>query len=109
MVKPFFVTPYPGCEWYSVYKDKILDQYDGDLESFVCELGDATDITASISENFDAVELYGLRELMMRGDFRKLAKFEEEWRRLKGDPKAGVDRAAARANNKVAVHAVAAE
>jgi radical SAM superfamily enzyme YgiQ (UPF0313 family) len=108
VVKPFFVTPYPGCEWYAVYKDKILEQYDGDLARFISELGDATDITASISENFNVVELYGLRELMMRGDFDKLAKFEAEWRRLKGDPQTGVDRANARARSRIEVTPVAA-
>lgn len=107
--KPFFVTPYPGCEWYSMYKDKILEQYDGDLERFVSGLGDATDVTATISENFNAVELYGLRELMIRGEFDKLDKFETEWRRLKGDPQAGVERANARARAKVELTPIAAE
>lgn len=98
--KPFFVTPYPGCEWYTLYKDKILAQYDGDLERFISDLGDATDITVTISENFNAVELYGLRELMIRGEFDKMRKFEAEWKRLKGDPQIGVDRAQERAREK---------
>jgi len=33
-VKPFFATPYPGTEWYYTNKQRILDQYDGDLEAF---------------------------------------------------------------------------
>ena len=33
---------------------------------------------------------------MIRGDYARIAKFEEEWRRLKGDPKDGVRRAFAR-------------
>lgn len=93
VTRPFFVTPYPGCEWFSVYKDKLVEQYGGNLERFIIDLGDATDITATISENFNAVELYGLRELMVRGDFDKLMQYETEWRRYKGDPQAGVERA----------------
>lgn len=107
--KPFFVTPYPGCEWFSVYKDKILEQYDNNLEKFVMDLGDATDVTATISENFNTVELYGLRELMIRGEFDKLDKFEAEWRRIKGDPKAGIDRATARMRGHAGPTVVAAE
>ncbi|MGP0091093.1 MAG: B12-binding domain-containing radical SAM protein [Xanthobacteraceae bacterium] len=107
--KPFFVTPYPGCEWYAVYKDKILEQYDGDLERFVSELGDATDITATICENFNAVELYGLRELMIRGDFDKFGKFESEWRQFKGNPQSGIDRATARMRGKPMPTSIAAE
>ena len=36
-------------------------------------------MTAVISENFNAVELYGLRELMMRLDYRRIAEYEREW------------------------------
>lgn len=103
VTKPFFVTPYPGSEWYAVYKNKILEQYNGDLESFIVGLGDATDITATISENFNAVELYGLRELMIRGDFNKLDQFEAEWVKLKGDPQAGIDRATQKQRTKMPV------
>ena len=78
MVKPFFATPYPGSEWYTTNKDRILAQYDGDLEAFLLDLGDATKITAVISENFNAVELYGLRELMVNRDYKRL----EEYRRM---------------------------
>ena len=81
VVKPFFATPYPGSLWYHVYKDRILEHYDGDLEKFLLELGDATDVTAVISEIFDAVELYGLRELMMRFDYKHIAEHEREWKK----------------------------
>ena len=30
-VIPFFATPYPGSEWYYTYKERILEQYHGDL------------------------------------------------------------------------------
>ncbi|MBE7554832.1 MAG: B12-binding domain-containing radical SAM protein [Anaerolineales bacterium] len=81
VVKPFFATPYPGSFWYQVYKDRILEQYGGDLEKFMLAIGDATDVTAVISENFDTVELYGLRELMIRFDYNRLAEYEREWKR----------------------------
>lgn len=80
VVKPFFATPYPGSFWYHVYKDRILEQYDGNLDKFLSDLGDATEVTAVISENFDAVELYGLRELMMRFDYKRIAEYEAQWR-----------------------------
>jgi radical SAM superfamily enzyme YgiQ (UPF0313 family) len=80
VVKPFFATPYPGSAWYHVYKDRILEQYGGDLETFLLDLGDATRVTAVISENFSAVELYGLRELMINFDYRRIAEYEREWK-----------------------------
>jgi anaerobic magnesium-protoporphyrin IX monomethyl ester cyclase len=80
VVKPFFATPYPGSLWYSVYRERILAQYDGDLDAFMLDLGDATKVTAVISELFNAVELYGLRELMIGFDWRKLDAFERDWR-----------------------------
>jgi hypothetical protein len=84
VVKPFFATPYPGSEWFSVYRDRILEQYDGDLERFVLDLGDATKITAVISHNFNPVELLGLRELMVNFDRRRIEDYERYWRRAHG-------------------------
>ena len=53
VVKPTFATAYPGSEWYTKYKDKILEQYKGrkkmiedDLEAYIVDLGDATRVTA---------------------------------------------------------------
>jgi len=80
-VRPFFVTPYPGTEWYYTYKKQILEQYNGDLEAFIMDLGDATQVTAVICKKFNAVELYGLRELMVRRDRRRIAQYEAEWNR----------------------------
>jgi anaerobic magnesium-protoporphyrin IX monomethyl ester cyclase len=80
VVKPFFATAYPGSFWYDLYKDRILEQYDGDLDRFMSDLGDATDVTAVISENFNAVELYGLRELMVRFDYKGIDKYEQDWK-----------------------------
>lgn len=79
VVKPFFATPYPGSEWFHVYRDRILDQYDGDMDAFLLDLGDATRVTANICHNFNAVELYGLRELMMNFDYKRVAEYEVEW------------------------------
>ena len=81
-VKPFFATPYPGTEWYQTYKASILEQYDGNLEEFLLDLGDATKVTAVISKKFNAVELYGLRELMVLRDVRRIDQYEREWNRL---------------------------
>jgi len=86
VVKPFFATPYPGSEWYYTYKKRILEQYDGDLDAFLRDLGDATDVTAVISENFSSVELLGLRELMLRRDRRKIREYEREWLKRHGEP-----------------------
>ena len=80
VVKPFFATPYPGSAWYHVYKDRILEQYGGDIESFLLDLGDATKVTGVISENLNPLELYGLRELMIRFDYKRLAEYEREWK-----------------------------
>ena len=80
VVKPFFATPYPGSEWYHVYKDRILEQYDGDIEKFLLDLGDATKVTGVICENFDAVELYGLRELMINFNYRRIDEYERKWK-----------------------------
>ena len=81
VVKPFFATPYPGSMWYETYKARILEQYDNDLDKFLLDLGDATRITGVISHNFNAVELYGLRELMVNFDYKRIAEFEAEWLR----------------------------
>ena len=60
MVKPHFATPYPGSEWFTVYRKKIEEQYRGqgkklglhdDLEAFVLDLGDASRVSAVISKN----------------------------------------------------------
>lgn len=84
MVKPFFATAYPGSEWFSVYRERILEQYDGDLERYLLDLGDATRVTGVISHNFNAVELLGLRELMVQGDERRIRDYEQVWRRNHG-------------------------
>lgn len=73
---PFFATPYPGSEWYVHYRDRILDQYGGDLDAFLSDLGDATKVTAVISNRFNAVELLGIRELMASGNVKRIEEYE---------------------------------
>lgn len=80
-VKPHFATPYPGSEWFVVFRKDIERQYNGDLEAFILDLGDASRISAVISTNFNAVELLGLRELMLKMDFQKIDEYEQVWRR----------------------------
>lgn len=86
VVKPFFATPYPGSEWFYTYRSRIMEQYHGDFEAFLLDLGDATKITAVISENFNAVELLGLRELMLNRDLRRIDEHERIWRKIHGEP-----------------------
>jgi anaerobic magnesium-protoporphyrin IX monomethyl ester cyclase len=81
VVKPHFATPYPGSEWFTTNRALITQQYGGDLEAFILDLGDASRISATISKNFSAVELIGLRELMLSFDYRKLNEYEQLWRR----------------------------
>ncbi|MEQ8352762.1 MAG: radical SAM protein [Leptospiraceae bacterium] len=81
--KPHFATPYPGSEWYNTYKDSILKQYDGDLEAYILDLGDATKPTVSISHNFSQLELIGLQEIMGTRNFRLLELAREHWERTR--------------------------
>ena len=77
--KPHFATAYPGSEWYYAYKESIIEQYDGDLEAFILDLGDATKITASICHKFSAMELLGLQDIVLNKDLRLLDLAEKHW------------------------------
>jgi radical SAM superfamily enzyme YgiQ (UPF0313 family) len=79
VVKPHFATPYPGSEWFTVYRKKLEEQYGGDLEAFILDLGDASKITGVISKNFSAVELVGLRDMMLNSDYRHIDEYERIW------------------------------
>lgn len=81
IVKPHFATPYPGSEWFSVYRKTIENQYGGNLEAFLLDLGDASKPTAVISHNFNAIELVGLREIMLTKNHRLLDAYEQIWRK----------------------------
>jgi hypothetical protein len=80
VVKPHFATPYPGSEWFTMYRQHILQQYDGNLEQFILDLGDASKSSAIICHNFNAVELVGLRDLMMSFNSRRIDEYEQIWR-----------------------------
>jgi len=86
VVKPHFATPYPGSEWFTVYRKSIETQYGGDLEAFILDLGDASRISAVISHNFNAIELIGLREMMLGFDYRRIDAYEQVWRQNHGIP-----------------------
>ncbi|MBL8014458.1 MAG: B12-binding domain-containing radical SAM protein [Candidatus Omnitrophica bacterium] len=77
--KPHFATPYPGSEWYYTYRDSILQQYSGDLEAFIKELGDASSISAVISHKFSPVQLLGLQQIVMSRNMRLLDLTEKHW------------------------------
>lgn len=97
MVKPHFATPYPGSEWFTIYRKDIEKQYAGrgkalglkdDLEAYILDLGDASRISAVISKNFNAIELAGLREMMLHRQYDKIDAYEKDWR-LKHNIKPG--------------------
>ncbi len=48
-VRPHFATPYPGSEWFTTYRERISGQYDGNMERFIFDLGDASSISAVIN------------------------------------------------------------
>lgn len=77
--RPHFATPYPGSEWYYAYKDSIVAQYGGDLESFIADLGDASKPTAVISHRFSPMDLLGLQQIVARRDLRLLDLAEQHW------------------------------
>ena len=89
VVKPHFATAYPGSMWFMQYRDKIVKQYEGqakkkgltdDLEAFIMDLGDASRVSGVISKNFNAMELVGLREMMMHKQYDKIDEYEKVWR-----------------------------
>jgi len=92
-VKPHFATAYPGSMWFTEYRDKILEQYKGigkkmgltdDLEAYIVDLGDASRVSGVISKNFNAIELIGLREMMLHRQYNKIDQYENEWRKKHG-------------------------
>ena len=48
-------------------------------EKYIMDLGDASSITASISERFSPYELIGLQEIVYRRDLRLLDIAEKHW------------------------------
>ena len=81
--KPHFATAYPGSEWYFKYKSAIIKQYNGSLEKYILDLGDASSISATISEKFSAIELIGLQELVKKRDLRSLDIAEKHYNKTR--------------------------
>ena len=86
VVMPFLFTPYPGSDIWYRNKDKILEEYGGDLELFVSTLNDATEPVVSISKNFTLQDILIYRFHMIRGDKDAIDQFENAWRRRRGIP-----------------------
>jgi len=86
IVKPHFATPYPGSVWFTLYRTSIEAQYNGDLEAFIMDLGDASSISVTICQNFNAVELIRLRELMLTGNIRLIDFYEKQWLEFRQQP-----------------------
>ena len=84
VVKPHFATAYPGSQWFTVYRQSLEAQYGGDLEAFILDLGDASRVSGVICQNFNAVELVGLREMMLLRNHRHIDLYEKIWRRNHG-------------------------
>ena len=77
-------------QFFTVYRKKIEEQYAGlgkkygltdDLEAYILDLGDASRVSATISTNFNGVELIGLREMMVHRQYDKIDQYEKEWRK----------------------------
>ena len=81
VVWPHFATPYPGSEWFTMYRERIIEQYNGNLEEFILDLGDASKVSATISHNFNAVELVGIRDAMTSKSHRIIDNYENIWRK----------------------------
>ena len=103
--KTSFCNSLSGSMWFTEYREKILEQYKGmgkkmgltdDLEAYVVDLGDASRVSGVISKNFNAVELIGLREMMMHRQYSKIDQYEIEWRKKHnikdGEPSTLVDK-----------------
>jgi radical SAM superfamily enzyme YgiQ (UPF0313 family) len=85
--RPFICTPYPGSEWYTKYKDYIIEQYDGNLEKFISDLEDATKVTALLTKNFTPAEAVGIQNIMadaaITGDFENAKRLLSLTRKMK--------------------------
>tara|TARA_B110000014_G_C20100700_1_gene577732 strand:+ start:34 stop:1692 length:1659 start_codon:yes stop_codon:yes gene_type:complete len=94
-VDPFICTPYVGSPLFYHNKDFILSQYDERLkivgqtktsvkedeiqkwkmealDRFMKDCGDATDFTATVSQNFSISDLVSLKNFMFKHDTRRI-------------------------------------
>ena len=99
-VDPFICTPYVGSPLFYDYKDHILQQYDERLkmvsdgievdkktvdqwkiealDKFMKECGNATDYTATVSQNFSIGDLFVLKRFMYKKDLRRLLQYAHQ-------------------------------
>ena len=94
-IDPFICTPYVGSPIFYENQDFVLQQYDhklklvsegkiipdettvkkwklNALDKFMTECGDATQFTATVSQNFTIPELLALKNFMSKHDVRRL-------------------------------------
>jgi anaerobic magnesium-protoporphyrin IX monomethyl ester cyclase len=85
--RPFICTPYPGSEWFTTYRDFIVEQYGGNLESFIVDLEDATKVTALLTKEFTPAEAVGIQNIMadaaISGDFDNAKRLLELSKKMK--------------------------
>lgn len=73
---PFFITAYPHTKLFKDFKEEILKEFDGSMEKYVLELGDATRLVHNFTK-FSDPELLGVRQLMNMHDLKRIKKFAE--------------------------------
>jgi radical SAM superfamily enzyme YgiQ (UPF0313 family) len=84
VVSPFLFTPFPGSDIWYRNREKIIEEYVGELELFVSTLNDATEPVVSISENFTLRDILIYRFHMVRQDKDAIDQFENSWRKTHG-------------------------
>lgn len=91
----FISTAYPGTQYYMEHKKYLMAQYDPlinqfpddkerekrALERFLIDLDDATDMTATVAQNFNQVELLGIKSLVANNDIRRILLFAHDTNR----------------------------
>lgn len=101
VVDPFICTPYVGSPIFYNNKDRILEQYEPQLQliksseiqvdektienlklkaldKFMAECGDAFEYTATVSEYFTIPELYAIKHLMHTKDTKRLLQWAHQ-------------------------------
>ena len=101
LVDPFICTPYVGSPIFYEYKDDVLAQYDERLklvndgnaivdesvvkrwklqalDKFMKECGDASDYTATVSQNFTIPELFAIKRFMYKHDTNRMLQWAHQ-------------------------------
>ena len=94
-IDPFICTPYVGSPIFYDNQDFLFEQYDyklklvsdgkiasdqetikkwrlNALDQFMTDCGDATQYTATVSQNFTILELFAIKNFMLKHDVRRL-------------------------------------